>query len=341
MMKLVAFLDDGHSALYGPDPETPLDFDSGVLPSKFYAFPDGLCIVDGAGEGSEHAGLRVLRFGELSAEEVMARLSEYRGVDNEMTWMWMGPQFYVRRVALLREVGAAPSEGPVELTVRTREGNERSLSVEGGDHELVRKLRPFPLRTGEVPMYLSKVDTNYWMSPLPEHGALYVQFNQVRDARDESLQAFSGRVRASLLDTGANRLIVDVRHNNGGNNTLVRPLVRAMIEFEMRSPENRIFVLMGRNTFSAAQNFINHVERWTNATFVGEPSSSSPNFVGEENEIMLPYSRVHGSLSNLYWQDAYPWDDRPWIAPDLPVLLTAEQYFTGVDPVLELVLDRL
>ena len=151
---------------------------------------------------------------------------------------------------------------------------------------------------------------------------------------------FSARLRTSLLDDGASTLIVDVRHNNGGNNTLVRPLVRTMVEFEMRSPEHRIFVLMGRNTFSAAQNFINRVERWTNAQFVGEPSSSSPNFVGEENEITLPYSRVGGSLSNRYWQDSDPWDDRPWIAPDLPVVLTAEQYFEGIDPVLELVLDQ-
>ena len=30
-------------------------------------------------------------------------------------------------------------------------------------------------------------------------------------------------------------------------------------------------------------------------------------------------SRVRGSLSNRYWQDSDPWDDRPWIAPDLPV----------------------
>ncbi len=98
---------------------------------------------------------------------------------------------------------------------------------------------------------------------------------------------------------------------------------------------------MGRNTFSAAQNFINRVERWTDATFVGEPSSSSPNFVGEENGIVLPFSRARGSLSNLYWQDSDPWDERPWITPDISVELTAEDYFGGIDPVLERVLEQV
>ena len=341
MMRLLAILNDGHTALYGPGPDTTLEFERRVLPFKFYSFPSGLYIVDGAGDWVDHAGSRVLRFGELSAEEVLRRMSEYRGVDNAMTWTWMGPQFYVRMLAMLREVGAIADGGSVELTLLTPEGVERTLTVEGGDHELVRKLRPFPAGTGEVPLYLSNVGANYWMKSMPDRGAIYVQFNQVRDAPLESIGTFSTRLRTSLLGEGATTLIVDVRHNNGGNNSLVRPLVRTMIEFEMRSPEHRIFVLMGRNTFSAAQNFINHVERWTDATFVGEPSSSSPNFVGEENEIVLPYSRVRGSISNRYWQDSNPGDNRPWITPDLPVELTADEYLEGIDPVLERVLDQV
>jgi hypothetical protein len=339
MMRLVAILNDGHTALYGPGPDSTLKFELRVLPFKFYSFPSGLYIVDGAGEWGDFAGCRVVRFGQLPAEQVLDRMSAYRGVDNTMTWKWMGPQFYVRMLGMLREVGATSDGGTVELTLATPEGERQTLTVAGGTYDLVRKLRPFPLRTGDIPLYLSRVDTNYWMKALPSHGAVYAQFNQVRNTPAEPITAFSARLRTALRADGVGTLIVDVRHNNGGNNTLVRPLVRAMIEFEMRSPKNRIFVLMGRNTFSAAQNFVNRVERWTNATFVGEPSASSPNFVGEENEIVLPFSRIRGSLSNRYWQDSDPWDDRQWITPDIPVELTVEDYLDGVDPVLERILD--
>ncbi len=339
MLRLCAILNDGHTALYGPGPDSPLEFERRVLPFKFYWFPSGLHVVDGAGDWARFAGHRVLRFGELSSDEVLKRMSGYRGVDNEMTWRWMGPQFYVRQLGLLREVGAIAEGGAVEMTLLAPDGEERTVSVPGGDHDLVRKLRPFP--SGNPPLYLTKVDTNYWMQPLSDQGAVYVQFNQVRNSRRENLHAFSNRLRKALQEKDMTTLIVDVRHNNGGNNTLVRPLIRTMIEFEMRSDSTRIFVLMGRNTFSAAQNFINRVERWTDARFVGEASSSCPNFVGEENEIELPYSRVRGSISNLYWQDSDPWDKRPWIAPDFPVELTAEQYIRGIDPGLELVLEQL
>ncbi len=341
MMKLMAILNDGHTGLYGPGPDSKLEFERRVLPFKFYSFPSGLYIVDGDGEWGDLAGSRVVRFGELSAEEVLRRMSAYRGVDNAMTWTWMGPQFCVRQLMLLREVGAIADGGSVELTLVTLEGEDQTLTVEGGNHELVRKLRPFPARRGEVPLYLSNVGANYWIKSMPDSGAIYFQFNQVRDAPLETIGSFGARLRTALLDEEASTLIVDVRHNNGGNNTLVRPLVRTLLEFEMRSPENRIFVLTGRNTFSAAQNFINRVERWTDATFVGEPSASSPNFVGEENEIVLPFSRARGSLSNLYWQDSDPWDERPWITPDISLEMTAEDYFGGIDPVLERVLEQV
>ena len=192
-----------------------------------------------------------------------------------------------------------------------------------------------------MPRYLSAVDTNYWLEPLPEHGALYFQFNQVRDDPDESIARFAERLAEDLKRPGVNTLIVDVRHNNGGNNTLLRPLLRALMGFELASANNRIYVLVGRNTFSAAQNFINRVERWTDAVFVGESSSSSPNFVGEDHEIVLPFSRLRGSISTRYWQDSDPGDERPWIAPDVPVELTAADYFANVDPLLDAVLQRL
>jgi hypothetical protein len=160
----------------------------------------------------------------------------------------------------------------------------------------------------------------------------------VRDTDDETIEAFAGRLHTALQAKDVNTLIVDVRHNNGGNNSLVTPLVRTIVAFDVADPEHRIVVLTGRNTFSACQNFINRLERWTDAEFAGEPSSSSPNFVGEETNLLLPFSRVRGSISTLYWQDSDPGDERAWIGMDFPVELSAKDYFAGRDPVLQAVL---
>ena len=339
MMHLLAILDDGHTAIYGPDDDSPCDFETRTLPLKFYLFREGLFVVDGQGAAVDHAGSRVVRIGDLTAEEVLARMQPYRGGDNPMTWTWMGPQFYLPRVAMLVRVGAAASGDAVDFTLEDAGGEQRRVTVATGDYDIPRKLRPSPAALGDPPLYLRHVERNFWIESLPDAGALYVQFNQVRDARMESLAAFAGRLRQRLLDEEVHALIVDVRHNNGGNNTLVRPLVRTLIEFENRDraepplrPHRAATPSRRRRTSSTASS------AGPTPLFVGEPSSSSPNFVGEETTVLLPYSHLRGSISTHYWQDSDPWDERPWIAPDLPVEPSAEAYFAGEDPALDAVL---
>lgn len=338
-MLLLASLNDGHTGLYGPDPDSPLKINSKILPLKFYWFAEGIYVVDAASSAKGLTGQRVIKFGDLSAEQVLQRLSVYRGVDNSMTWQWMGPQFFLGRIQMLQLVGATASPDYVELTLQDSAGNTTVERVVGGDFNMQRKLRPSPAAVGDTPIYLSRVNDAFWLQALPQRDAIYFQFNQVRNADDESIEDFAARLAGVLTDTKPTSLIVDMRHNNGGNNTLVQPLVKTLIAFEQASSDNTIYVITGRNTFSAAQNFINRVEQWTDAVFVGEPSASSPNFVGEETTLLLPYSRVRGSISNRYWQDSQPYDQRAWITPALLVPPTAADYFAGRDAALEAVLE--
>jgi hypothetical protein len=149
-------------------------------------------------------------------------------------------------------------------------------------------------------------------------------------------------LRDSLAATHAAHLIIDVRHNNGGNNLLLQPLVEAIAAFAAASPEHRVYVLTSRGTFSAAQNFINRIERRIPTTiFAGEPSMSSPNFTGEDNPVTLPFSGLMVSISNRYWQDSDANDRRPWIAPHLPVTLSSTDWLNNRDPVLDAVLSAM
>ena len=340
MMRLVAMLGDGHSAFYGPGPDSPLRLQAGLLPLTFYWFDEGLYVTHDHAAQGDLAGHRVIAFGGIPAESLLEQLAELRGVDNAMTWRWMGPQFYVGQAALLDAFGAMDDDGSVEVTLQSPRGETVVRRLIPAERPFRRKLRP-PATVSDVPLYLSNVSDNYWMQPLGNGDTLYLQFNQVRDKDDEPIADFAASLTERLRDGKTTSLIVDVRHNNGGNNSLLTPLVNALIAFERADPDNQLFVITGRNTVSAAQNFINRVERSTNAVFVGEPSSSSPNFVGEETTLQLPWSRLFGSISTRYWQDSTPDDERPWIVPDIPVTPTAADYFAGRDAALEAILDYL
>jgi len=340
LMRISAILDDGHTGLYssaGPPPHATVSLDRRTLPVMFNSFSDGLFVVAGQGPGRALVGAKVLRFGPLTTDGVLQRLAEHRGGDNPVTIRWLGGRFLMREAALLKAIGAAESADRVTLTIERQDGATERVALPSGDYDFPRKLRP--QRAEGAPMYLRRVDTPYWTASMPEWDAIYFQFNQVRDAdAGPSIAEFAPTLDMLLESTGSTRLIVDLRHNNGGNNGLLPPLLRVIGGFAVPAA-HRVYVVTGQNTFSAAQNFLTRVEQLTGAEVVGEPSASSPNFLGEETTVVLPWSGVAGSISSLSWQDGGPNDTRQWIAPDIPVPTSSADYFGGRDPVLEALRD--
>jgi len=100
-------------------------------------------------------------------------------------------------------------------------------------------------------------------------------------------------------------------------------------------------VIIGRNTFSAAVCGVGNLNRLTEAMFVGEPTGSPPNFIGETIPVTLPYSRLVATVSDLYWQNTVAMDERVWIAPDLYAPPSFQMLLEGRDPATEAVWEYL
>jgi len=99
-----------------------------------------------------------------------------------------------------------------------------------------------------------------------------------------------------------------------------------------------LLVIIGRLTFSAAPNTVTAIERETSAIFVGEPTGSRPNFIGERIDFELPYSKVRANAADLYWQTSWPTDYRTWTAPDIYAPPTFEAFRRNQDPALDAIL---
>ena len=334
MQRMVAQLGDGHSQIY-PWPTDKVQL--AVLPVDFYLFSDGVFIIGGSGDAEQYVGNRVLQIGSRPIEAIMAEIKDFISADNAMTVKWMTP-LYLILPACLQTLGATDNPTTATVTVQDRQGLIHEVELTGGAMRRPQKLWPSRISQEPPPLYLRDRETNYWLHELPELNALYVQYNQVQDMEKQSIAAFAAHLLDTVRSTRSKTLIVDVRHNNGGNNFLNWPLVRTLVHFEEDSSDNRIFVLIGRHTFSACQNFVNWIERLTGAVFVGEPTASRPNFVGESTNVVLPHSGVRASISSRVHYDSFWGDNRPWIAPQLLIELSSADYFANRDPVLETVL---
>src|SRR5437763_13117382 len=84
-------------------------------------------------------------------------------------------------------------------------------------------------------------------------------------------------------------------------------------------------------------NLSTDLERLVRPVFVGEPTSGTGNQWGDENRFILPYSGLAGAFSGVRWQLSNPWDERRSIVPQVPVQLTAGDYFAGRDSALDAV----
>lgn len=338
MQRLLAMLGQSHNNLlfpYAPGLSGRLAFTN--LPLTFYQFPEGLYVIDAKAPHGDLIGARVLRFGSTATTDAMRAVQDLIARDSDSQIAWTAPTF-LRIPEVLESLGVINGIERVPLTVVDRAGHTRSVELE--PVALERRPKLFASRTPdapEPPLHLRNVGEAHWFETMPEHRAVYVQFNQVRDEREESLAEFGLRLRAYLAQhPEVHNLIVDVRHNNGGSTYLYPELLRTMIAFDAREG-NRLFALVGRNTFSAAENFAVDLDRLTNAIFVGEPTGGKPEAFGDSPSFVLPYSGLEGNVAAVVWNLSSPRDRRPWIAPDVPVALTAEEYFANRDPVMEAV----
>ena len=124
-----------------------------------------------------------------------------------------------------------------------------------------------------------------------------------------------------------------MRLNPGGDNHTYVDLLRALRSKRVNK-KGRLVVLIGRSTFSAAQNFITELERKTRAVFVGETSGGSPNLYGDVQPVDLPSAGLRVDIAAIYWQKSFAGDPRVAIEPKVPVALSSKAFFAGKDPVL-------
>jgi tetratricopeptide (TPR) repeat protein len=208
-----------------------------------------------------------------------------------------------------------------------------------GDGECV---TVFSNNIDKLPLHLKKILTTrdkYWFEMLLEYRALYFQFNSVTNGK-EPFSEFVTRMwdTYNKHSNEIEKFIIDIRYNEGGNGELLRPLLHEFIRHEKINQRGKLFIIMGRNTFSAASNFIGQMLKHTNVITVGEPAGPV-NWFSDIERVLLPSGRIGFDVSTMYWQEGHALDNCGYCPPEYPVLVTAEDYFSGKDRALEKILN--
>lgn len=349
MARIVAMVGDGHTNIY-PTRDPKIGFR--VLPIKTYFFKDGLFVRAATNEHADLVGARIIKIGNSSVEQAFNAVREIVGQDNEMDAKFFAPHLLVMP-EVLHALGLAESKENAKFT------------VESGGRQKVVELKPFGaaemmaadtdltwmVKNGWIDarsdsksspiLWLKDPQNKFWYEYLPDSKTVYFQYNQVGNKNDETLEAFSKRLFDFVDANQVERFVLDMRLNRGGNEALNKPLLLGIIKSAKINQKGKLFAIIGRSTFSAAQFMLDDLEKYTNVTFVGEPSGSKGNSYGDSRKITLPNSGMIVRVSVYYWQGWSPWDARFWTAPDLTAELTSEDYIRNNDPALKAILDYI
>jgi hypothetical protein len=341
MIKIVAKMRDGHSLMV---PFVPFH----LLPLEMYQFSDGLYITNAASAYAELVGCRIAKIGDTPIEEVRRALRPLVSAANESAVDEWIPMYYLV-AEFLRDLGFAPEAGHVELLLeRTSDKAIFKASVSpvpwyAYAYWYFRPLSRWKLSRADaprgLPVPLKNHDDNYWFELQQPSRTLYLQFNTVRDKKNESIAQFSERFNEFANTHAFDRCVIDLRDNDGGDNTLFEPLVRVVSENRNINRRNKLFTLIGRKTFSAAVNFTTELENRTATLLVGEPTMAGPNHFGDNRMFRLPNSGLVFFLSSVRHRRSDPCDMRPAHFPDIPVALAYADYIASRDPAMEAVVN--
>ena len=344
LMRLMVFLDDGHTALwsFGDNP-----YFGTAVPLQFLWFEEGPAIVSADPKYADLVGAEVTAIDGHAPPEVVAAMTPYANRDRGNAHL---PRLYtayaMRHSTLLHALGIAAHPDALTLTVRDRSGATRTAVVAAdATHPNIWNVKPNPPEwvryassLPDPPLYLRNMEKPYWFEYLPEKKTVYFAYNQVVPDASEPIETFVSRLFRFIDGHEVDKLVVDMRWNNGGDTFVGQPLLRALLANRKVNQPGKLFVIIGQRTYSAAQNMATYFERFTDAIFVGEPTGSAPNFIGEEDPVVLPYSKLMANVSHLYWQSSWPRDERMWLAPEVYVPPTWADFRAGRDAALEAVL---
>jgi len=337
--RIVAMFKYGHTSLgWRMNP-----FSYHVAPVNFYWFPDGLYAEGADQKNADIVGARLVKVEGVPVQEALGKIKPLVASENDQYFKAYGLDFLAIPEALHAQGITKELKKTVSYTFeKAGKTFEQTLQAVEGFHlprnygfVIHNALWMSAREQTATPFYLKNIDRNYYYEYLPGSKTVYVRQSQVLDDKEETIAAFYRKVFEFIEKNEVDKLVIDVRLNGGGNNYKNKPVVTGIVECKKINKPGKLFVITGRRTFSACQNLVNEFSNYTNAIFVGEPTAENVNFYGDTRRVDLPKTGIPVFLSFAWWQDKPQWENADWLAPQLAVEMSFEEYKTNKDPVLE------
>ena len=335
MMRILAMLGDAHTGLNWFRWDA---FQGRAFPIQLQWFSDGL-FVTGAQPGYEELlKLEVVQIGGTPIARVLSMLAGIIPHEHQYGLRAASPNYMLRPV-ILHALGLTTDATRATFVFQTTDGQTVAESLHADSTASMQNRWVSALARQSAPLYLRRAEeTFYWYTYLESSRALYVQYNVIGEDPEMPFYSFLEALSGAIAQHPVDRYIIDLRHNRGGSigpPVMMLDHIKAHPQFSQR---NKLFVLVGNQTFSSAVYFTSLLRQHANALIIGEPPAQGTNFYNSPLPAVLPHSGLNIYSSHSYLKFADVTEDT--INPDVWVGVSSVDYFSASDPVLNRALTR-
>jgi hypothetical protein len=328
-VKLAALLGDEHTEVGAGPNATPFR----RYPLEIVWLGDEVYIAAAREDQKELLRAKIAAIGELPLGKVLERLAPLSASANA-SGAKQAALYWLLSAEALHAVGVVEDMEKAQFSVVDDTGKKRTFV-----------LTPAPVKSETKFVYAVDPQSKdlafsrrlprdrYGHTWLDDSKTLYCWYDACADLPERPVKQWSSETLKEIDERKPERVVIDLRRNGGGSSSLLKPLLDGLVDRDAVNQEGKLFVLIGRRTFSSAMmNALEFRER-TMAVLLGLPTGGSPNHYGEVRSFPLPHSKWQVYYSTKYFQLTD--DGAKTVKPDVQVEETAADYFAGRDTVLE------
>lgn len=295
-----------------------------VAPIRFNRFTEGIYVTATDTANADVLLYQLTGINGHSITEVTSRFKEIIQSGNP-SFFDAGFLHFINNPVILKglHLTGSTNETTFDLTAPDGKTVERVIgSVTGKD------ANDLPLVEVKNKLLSQKGKENYWYVYDHGSGTLYFNYSKCQEEDVHPFPVFNDALFASIVENKPQRLIIDLRYNSGGNSAVLSPFIERIKQSYLNS-KGKLFVLIGKQTFSSALMNAVELKRGTSAILLGEATSGSVNHYGEVRGFRLPHTKIVIGYSTRYWEN-WKGHDGP-LMPDVSITYSVKNYSNGID----------
>lgn len=321
-MASLAGLLDTHTQYFGPDQR--------VYDVWMYRFSDGLFVI--AAKDPSLVGARLVSINGVAATDVETLLRPLLPADNESGKL--NGMYLTAYVDYLHGLGIVDDPAKPAFTFALPDGSEQTVDLGSSDvDDFFESQHLLGALGGDENDAIRRRGEPIWTRIDEPTKSFVLSLNDYTSTgRSEAITAMT----AALDDGTADHVVVDMRYLRGGDGSQLLPVVQALESDPRVTRPGGLTVLIGRENESAGTLIASTLDLETEASFVGEMTPArADNFLCPCTDVELAQS---GYIFSVPTSRSGNGDPRMAIEPDIPVALSAADFFAGRDPALEVAL---